>query len=105
MKLVKLAAVSFAIGAVFLSFSLCSSHYIVFEDVGQVATSLIYLHVSLPLNFSDIDQLILHYYNAILEAKKKVNHINKKDLNANHYKHLYWDDNFLHYTKRLWMIC
>ena len=107
MKLFNLIAVSFAIGAVFLSFSLCSSHYIVFEDVGQVATSLNYLHVTIPLNFTDIDQLILQYSTAILDAKKKVTHIYKKDLNADHYKRLYCDDNFLqlmrdheHYTKK-----
>ena len=100
-------AASFAIGAVFLSFNLFSSHYIVFEDVGQVATSLTYLHMTIPLNFTDIDHLILQYTNAILDAKKKVTHIYKKDYNAHHYKRLYCDDNFLqlmrdheHYTKK-----
>ena len=59
----------FAIGIFLLSCKVCSSHYIVFEDVGQVATSLTYLHVTIPLNFTDIDDLILQYRNAILEAK------------------------------------
>ena len=68
MKLFNVIAVFFAIGAVFLSFNLCSSHYIVFEDVGQVATSLTYLHVTIPLNFTDIDHLILQYTNAILDT-------------------------------------
>ena len=59
MKLFKVIMALVTIGAVFLSFNLCSSHYIVFEDVGQVATSLTYLHVTIPLNFTDINQLIL----------------------------------------------
>ena len=107
MKLFNVITLFFAIGAVFLSFNLCSSHYIVFEDVGQVATSLTYLHVTIPLNFTDIDHLILQYTNAILDTKKKVTDIYKKDYNANHYKRLYWDNNFLqlmrdheHYTKK-----
>ena len=87
------------IGIFLLSFKVCSSHYIVFEDVGQVATSLTYLHVTIPLNFTDIDDLILQYRNAILEAKKKVTHVYKKDMNADHYKRLYWDDNFLQLMK------
>ena len=59
------------------------------------------------MNFSDIDHLILQYTNAILDAKKKVTHIYKKDYNADHYKRLYWDNNFLqlmrdheHYTTK-----
>ena len=107
MKLFKVIMALFAIGIFLLSCKVCSSHYIVFEDVGQVATSLTYLHVTIPLNFTDIDDLILQYKTAILEAKKKVTHVYKKDLNADHYKRLYWDDNFLqlmrdheHYTKK-----
>ena len=95
MKLFNVIAVFLAIGTVFLSFNLCTSHYIVFEDVGQVATSLTYLHVTIPLNFTNINHHILQYTNAILDAKKKVTHIYKKDYNADHYKQLNWDDNFL----------
>ena len=54
-----------------------SLHYLVFEDVGQVATSLTYLHITIPLNFINIDQLIIQYTNAILDTKKKVTHIYK----------------------------
>ena len=107
MKLFKVIMALFGIGIFLLSCKVCSSHYIVFEDVGQVATSLTYLHVTIPLNFTDIDNLILQYKTAILEAKKKVTHVYKKDMNADHYKRLYWDDNFLqlmrdheHYTKK-----
>ena len=84
MKLCNVITAFFVIGTVFLSFKLCSSHYIVFEDVGQVATSLTYLHVTIPLNFTNIDHLILQYKNAILEAKKKVTHVYKKDYTADH---------------------
>ena len=99
MKLFKVIMALFAIGTVVLSFNVCSLHYIVFEDVGQVATSLTYLHVTIPLNFTDIDHLILQYKNAILEAKTKVTHVYKKDYTADHYKRLYWDDNFLQLMK------
>ena len=107
MKLFKVIMALVTIGIFLLSCKVCSSHYIVFEDVGQVATSLTYLHVTIPLNFTDIDDLILQYRTAILDAKKKVTHVYKKDMNADHYKRLYWDDNFLqlmrdheHYTKK-----
>ena len=43
-----------------------------------------------------------------MDAKNKVTHICKKDLNADHYKRLYWDNNFLqlmrdheHYMKKV----
>ena len=86
MKLFNVITAFFAIGTVFLSFNVCSSHYIVFEDVGQVATSLTYLHVTIPLNFTDINHFILQYKNAILDAKKKFTHVYKKDYTTDHYK-------------------
>ena len=50
MKLFKVIMALFAIGTVVLSFNVCSLHYIVFEDVGQVATSLTYHYHSLEFH-------------------------------------------------------
>ena len=37
----------------------------VFEEVGQVATSLSYLHVAIPLNITGLQQLVESYHRAL----------------------------------------
>ena len=78
MKLFKVIMALFAIGIFLLSCKVCSSHYIVFEDVGQVATSLTYLHVTIPLNFTDIDDLILQYKMLFWKPKRKSHTFTRK---------------------------
>jgi len=61
----------YAISVVALLFALIKrgqGQHVVFEEVGQVATSLSYLHVAIPLNISGIAQLVKDYKD-LLEMK------------------------------------
>ena len=42
-----------------------SGQHVVFEEVGQVVTSLSYLHVALPLNLTGVSKLINDYKAAL----------------------------------------
>ena len=60
-----------------LALSLCQSHHVVFEDVGQVAVSTTYLHAVIPLNITGVHYLIKEYQKTIdIITNPKVNYIN-----------------------------
>ena len=55
----------------FLS-ALCTLHYVVFEEVGQVATSVSYLHITLPLNLTSLSKLTKDHLEAITKVKNAI---------------------------------
>ena len=50
-------------------FAVSHGQHVVFEEVGQIATSLSYLHVAVPLNISGISRLVEDYTKALAVDK------------------------------------
>ena len=79
--------------------ALAASHHIVFEDVGEVATSITYLHVAIPLNLTSIRNLAQHFGNALTLTSEPRMHFHKNKWDE-HFKRLYWDDNYIRLLER-----
>ena len=60
------------VGLLLLLPTLCTLHYVVFEEVGQVATSVSYLHITLPLNLTSLSKLTKDHLEAITKTKNIV---------------------------------
>ena len=74
--------------------ALAAAHHIVFEDVGEIGTSITYIHVAIPLNLTNIWNLARHFGNALTLTTEPRMHFNKNKEDE-HYKRLYWDDNYI----------
>ena len=60
--------------------ALATSHHVVFEDIGEIATSITYIHVAIPLNLTTIRNLAHHFGNArTLTADPKI-HFRKNNV-------------------------
>ena len=74
--------------------ALAATHHVVFEDVGKIATSITYIHVAIPLNLTNIQNLACHFGNALTLTTEPRLQFNKNQ-GDEHYKRLYWDDNYI----------
>ena len=79
--------------------ALAASHHVVFEDVGEIATSITYIHVAIPLNLTGIRKLAHHFGNAITLTTDPRMHFHK-NIGDDHYKRTYWDDNYIRLLER-----
>ena len=52
--------------------TLCTLQYVVFEEVGQVATSVSYLHITLLLNLTSLSKLTKDHLEAITKVKNAI---------------------------------
>ena len=92
----------------FLS-ALCTLHYVVFEEVGQVATSVSYLHITLPLNLTSLSKLTKDHLEAITKVKNaiKMVHVEAprsdepyKQKTYDRYREVHWPDNYEKFLKQ-----
>ena len=79
--------------------ALAASHHVVFEDVGEIATSITYIHVAIPLNLTGIRNLAHHFGNALTLTTDPRMHFHKNQ-GDDHFKRLYWDDNYVRLLER-----
>ena len=79
--------------------ALAASHHVVFEDVGEIVTSITYIHVAIPLNLTGIRNLAHHFGNAITLTSDPRMHFHK-NIGDDHYKRTYWDDNYIRLLER-----
>ena len=79
--------------------ALAASHHVVFEDVGEIATSITYIHVAIPLNLTSIQNLAHHFGNALTLTTDPRMHF-RKNQGDEHFKGLYWDDNYVRLLER-----
>ena len=68
----------------------CLTH----KDVGEIATSITYIHVAIPLNLTNIRNLAKQFGRALSLTTELRIHFNKDHLD-DHFKRLYWDDNYV----------
>ena len=79
--------------------ALAASHHVVFEDVGEIATSITYIHIAIPLNLTGIRNLAHHFGNALTLTTDPRMHFHKNQ-GDDHFKRLYWDDNYVRLLER-----
>ena len=79
--------------------ALAASHHVVFEDVGEIATSITYIHVAIPLNLTNIRNLAHHFGNALTLTTDPRMHF-RKNQGDKHFKRLYWDNNYVRLLER-----
>lgn len=88
-------AVAFVLLSSLLNVAL--SHYVVFEDVGQLVTSLAYLHVTIPLNLPSIDDRIRKYERILLSAFDTASY--SRQLHQSYYDQHYFDLKYIEIMK------
>ena len=100
------AALCFTIvGLLLLLPTLCTLHYVVFEEVGQVVTSVSYLHVTLPLNLTSLSLLIKDHLAAITQTKAVLKMVTVKKPQSTRYEYekyreVHWQDNYKKFLKQ-----
>ena len=92
----------------FLS-TLCTSHYVVFEEVGQVATSVSYLHITLPLNLTSLSTLTKNHLETINNIKNAIKMVTVEDVRSDDpfkqktydkYRTVHWHFNYEKFLKQ-----
>ena len=92
----------------FLS-ALCTSHYVVFEEVGQVATSVSYLHITLPLNLTSLSKLTKDHLETINNIKNAIKTVRVEDVRSDdpykqktydRYREVHWPFNYEKFLKQ-----
>ena len=74
------------------------SHYVVFEEVGQLATSVAYLHVTIPLNISELHDKIQEYFGMLDKTTPFIRY--QHDWEKDMWKQIYFDERFVPIMKR-----
>jgi hypothetical protein len=73
------------------------SHHVVFEDIGQMASAVTYIHARIVINLTDIEQLYLLYNKHLDDTQTKLEYINntlvyKYDNNTKKFIKSPWND-------------
>ena len=76
-----------------------ASHHVVFEEVGQIATSLAYVHVAIPLNVSGLGLLLREYSSVLLTLMQNgvrfTHHYTDGSTTSGYWKQVYFDETFV----------
>ena len=100
-----IALCSTIVGLLLLLPTLCTLHYVVFEEVGQVATSVSYLHITLPLNLTSLSKLTKDHLEAITKVKNVVKMVHDEKPKSDRYdyeryREVHWQDNYEKFLKQ-----
>ena len=75
------------------------SHYVVFEEVGQLAASVSYLHVTIPLNLTSVNKQIKEYKNLLTNTVPFVKY--KHQWDSGMWKQIYFDERIVNLMQML----
>ena len=75
------------------------THYVVFEEVGQLAASVAYLHVTIPLNLSAVSNQVADYRKLLTKSASFTRY--QHDWHTGMWHQIYFDEHFVKIMEKM----